>query len=507
MNNSYRVLHVDDSPEDAKLVVLALRNSPYAAPMARVDTESDYVAQLDAGPPDVILCDYQMPRFSTERALEILAERQLDVPLILVSHHIGESAAVIAMQQGASDYLTKGDLGRLPKAIGAALERRDAGREKQRALDALRKSESMRRGILDSLLSRVALLDGAGMVLAVNRAWEDFDTARTSMAIATPRPGTNYLDVLRKMPGQGNGFARDLARGIEAVSTRQKTEFSMESMIEVGSAPRWYWTRVKPLTGSDCSVVVSHLDVTDRVVAHLALRDAHMRMQALSSRILAVQEEERRAISLELHDDVGQTLGALKIGLHRLSRGPAEGMPALVAECLEAADSALNRLRHLAHELRPPQLEQLGLDDALRWLAERQHAVTGIEVRFKSGGFGGQRPPAGLESACYRIAQEALNNAARHSQATLIRMNLESDGRLLKLSVHDNGIGFDEASTRERILTGGSLGLISMEERAQLAGGRVKIRTVAGSGTTVTAILPLPQHARPPASRAAPAEA
>lgn len=506
MNTSFRIVHVEDSPDDAELVALALRDTPYATAMPRVETESEYVAQLEAGVPDVILCDYQMPRFSAERALEILAERRLDVPFIVVSHHVDESAAIIAMQQGAADYLSKGNLRRLPKAIASAIERRDARRERQRALDVLRRSESMRRGILDSLLSRLALIDGTGTILTVNRAWEDFDTARTSMGIATPRPGANYLDALQEMPGRSNGFARDLARGIQAVSAREKASFSMEYQIDVDSAPHWYWARVNPLAGSDSGVVVSHLDVTDRVVAHLALREANRRMQALSGRILAVQEEERRAISRELHDDVGQTLGALKIGLHRLARAPAEGLPALVAECLQAADSALEKLRHLTHELRPPQLDQLGLEEALQWLAERQHAATGLEIQFKRGGLGSHRPPPALESACYRIAQEALNNAARHAQATLIRVSLESDGRLLKLSVHDNGIGFDESSARARILKGDSLGLISMEERAQLAGGRVKIRTVAGSGTTISAIFPLPQRGAAQAMLSAAAE-
>lgn len=137
MDTSFRIVHVEDSPDDAELVALALRDTPYATAMPRVETESDYVAQLDAGVPDVIICDYQMPRFTAERALEILAERKLDVPFIVVSHHIGESAAVIAMQRGAADYLSKRDLGRLPKAIASAIERRDARRgcsELQRGL-------------------------------------------------------------------------------------------------------------------------------------------------------------------------------------------------------------------------------------------------------------------------------------------------------------------------------------------------------------------------------------
>lgn len=508
MTTTCRIVHVEDSPDDAELVILALRGAPFTHSITRVETEPDYLAQLEAGVPDAILCDYHLPRFSAERALAILGERGLDIPFIVVSNHIGQDAAVIAMQNGAADYLSKSSMGRLAKAIASAIERRDARRERLRAVEALRRSEAMRRGILDSLVSHLALLDGTGLVLAVNKAWDEFDTARTAMAVATPRPGANYLAVLDNLAGAGGGFACDLARGIRSVISRENRSFSMEYQLDVGAAPHWYHARVMPLDGSDNGAVVSHLEVTDRVVAHLALQDAHRRMQALSGRVLAVQEEERRLISRELHDDVGQTLGALKIGLHRLSRGgPGEGAPGLMAECLAAADAALEKLRHLSHELRPPQLDQLGLDEALRWLAERQRAATGIEIHFKCAGLGQRRPPAALESACYRIVQEALSNATRHAKASCLHVSLDSDGRLLKLSVRDDGIGFDEAAARERVLKSGSLGLVSMEERAQLAGGRLKIRSVAGSGTTVSAIFPLPQVAGVQAPRSAAAAA
>jgi len=497
MNLQYRVLHVEDSPDDAELVALALRKAPFATEVVRVEREPDYLAQLDAGTPDVIICDYNLPQFSAERALEILAARGLDVPFIVVSHHIGESAAVVAMQQGASDYLAKRSLDRLPKAIASAIERRDARRDRAVALEALQRSELVRRSILDSLASRLALVDGAGTVLAVNKAWEQFDTHRTAMRAPTPAPGANYLQALEAAAAAGHLFARDLGRGIQAVSRRESPCFSMEYRLDVDAAPHWYTAKVMPLEGSSRDVVVSHRDVTDRMMAHLALQDAHARMQALSSRVLAIQEEERRVMSRELHDDVGQTLGALKIGLHRLGRIAPEGQGALLEECLAAADSALERLRRLAHDLRPPQLEQLGLEDALRWLTERQRAATGLDIGFKCAGIAGRRPPAPLESACYRIVQEALSNATRHAGAASITVGVESDGNLLKVSVHDNGVGFDEAATRERTLKSGSLGLISMEERAQLAGGRLKIRSVAGGGTTISAVFPL--RARQPA--------
>ena len=108
----YSILHVEDSADDAELVRLALQSAPFTFSARRVETEPGYLSALEAQLPDVILCDYNMPRFTAERALEIMRERGLDVPFIVVSSHIGESEAVVAMQQGASDYLSKARLQR-----------------------------------------------------------------------------------------------------------------------------------------------------------------------------------------------------------------------------------------------------------------------------------------------------------------------------------------------------------------------------------------------------------
>ena len=148
------------------------------------------------------------------------------------------------------------------------------------------------------------------------------------------------------------------------------------------------------------------------------------------------------------------------------------------------ADTTLDKLRNLSLELRPPQLDQLGLGDALEWLVNHQRNATGLDVECQFTGPAGRLPPD-LESVCYRIAQEALNNATRHAAAKQIRIRVDLNDRLLKLTIRDDGVGFDMDTARKKALKTGSLGLISMDERAQLAGGRLKLRTVPGAGTTV----------------------
>jgi CheY-like chemotaxis protein len=127
------ILHVEDNADDAELVRLALRNGGIPCDIKVVDAEPAYLAALAAGGHDVILCDYDMPRFSAERAAAILREQGRDIPFIVVSNHIGQSAAVVAMQHGADDYLSKRDLGRLDKAIATAMERAGTARAHARA--------------------------------------------------------------------------------------------------------------------------------------------------------------------------------------------------------------------------------------------------------------------------------------------------------------------------------------------------------------------------------------
>jgi two-component system sensor histidine kinase UhpB len=497
MTDSYRILHVEDSSDDSELVRLALRNASFRFVYVLVDTEADYIAQLDAGTPDVILCDYDLPHFNAERALAILRERGLDIPFIIVSHHIGESTAVIAMQQGASDYLPKRDLVRLAKAIETAIEHRNVRAEKAKAQENLRASESMRRSILNALSERIALIDGRGVILAVNKAWEEFGAPRAGDAGRGAVVGDNYLDLLEARAQGENGEAGALLAGIRAVAARERRFFSHEHEVAAGERNRWYRTKALPLEGGEHGAVISHKDITDRMMTHLALSDAHRRLQNLSKRVLSVQEDERRSISRDLHDDIGQSLTALKIGLHRLPSESPSAQAEILAECLSVADSTLDKLRDLALELRPAQLDQLGLADALAWLVERQRAASGLDVQCVVTGLENFRPPAALETTCYRIAQEALNNATRHAKAKKIVVTVERDGPLLKLAIHDDGVGFDAEAARQRSLQFGSLGLISMEERAQLAGGRLKVRTVVGGGTTITVIFPMQARGAP----------
>lgn len=225
------------------------------------------------------------------------------------------------------------------------------------------------------------------------------------------------------------------------------------------------------------------------------VRDSQRRLRALSQRVLDAQEKERRHIARELHDEVGQVLGALKINLHLLrSTGDGPAAKARLDESAAMLDRLLGQIRALSLELRPSILDDQGLGEALQWFAERIAERSGLKVTIDND-LNDTQVPSAIANACFRIAQEALSNAVRHAHATHLELRAELVNGVLDLSIRDDGVGFDVPAQRRRALAGTSLGLLSMIERAELAGGHVEISSSEDTGTQVRARFTLEKRA------------
>jgi signal transduction histidine kinase len=223
-----------------------------------------------------------------------------------------------------------------------------------------------------------------------------------------------------------------------------------------------------------------------------ALHHARLRLQALSNRMLEMQEAERRHIARELHDEIGQSLTAIKLNLEALARRIAdEKTRRLAEEIVGVAGQVLDQVRRLSLDLRPPQLDDLGLRAALQWLVKRHTREDGPAIELAAPE-SLPRLDSAAETACFRVAQEALTNVLRHAGATSVRIELKEDGGQFCLDVRDDGRGFDLAAARARALEGASLGLVGMNERVALAGGEIRLASRSGGGTHVRACFPLP---------------
>jgi signal transduction histidine kinase len=219
------------------------------------------------------------------------------------------------------------------------------------------------------------------------------------------------------------------------------------------------------------------------------------RSRTLSRKFIELQEAERRRLARELHDEVGQALTAVKISLQAVQRAhdPAQAA-SLVEEGIGIVERAIQAVRNLSLSLRPAILDDLGLVAALRWHVDRQAQMSGIRMTLSSDP-ALARLPAEIETTCFRVVQEAVSNAMRHSHATRLDIALRPEGQGIGLFVRDKGRGFHVAEARSRALAGTSLGLLGMEERVDLVGGRLEVLSDPGKGTEVQAYIPLPGRA------------
>ncbi|MCW5642821.1 MAG: response regulator [Rhodoferax sp.] len=234
-------------------------------------------------------------------------------------------------------------------------------------------------------------------------------------------------------------------------------------------------------------------EIRERRLAQQALHRSTVQLRALSRRVLETQEAERRRVAHELHDELGQSLTAIKIHLQsrQLGRAAEDDTAGDSHDAsIQIVDHAIAQMRRIALGLRPSILDDLGLAPALRWLADETTTHSPLIVHFQ-GGQGHARIDPQCETVCFRIAQEALTNAVRHGGATRVVLQLRIDDDKVWLQVDDNGAGFDVDAAIQVASHGRSMGLLGMRERARLAGGELNIVSEPGHGTSVRLTCPL----------------
>jgi PAS domain S-box-containing protein len=217
------------------------------------------------------------------------------------------------------------------------------------------------------------------------------------------------------------------------------------------------------------------------------VRAGRDRLQLLSRRLVEVQEAERRHIARELHDEVGQVLTGLKLTMEMGASLPPEEFKVNLEEAQTLVNELMAEVRNLSLDLRPAMLDDLGLLPALLWHFERYTAQTQVHVAFKQIGLEGRFRPE-VETVVYRVIQEALTNVARHAGVDSVTVRVWADEEALNVQVEDQGTGFDPEAA---LAANASSGLSGMYERVGLLGGQLKIESIPGTGTLLTARLPL----------------
>jgi signal transduction histidine kinase len=358
-------------------------------------------------------------------------------------------------------------------------------RQRSEALEKLRVSILLAGSVASDYFAASEAPDGPGLKARLSQLQQDSrDALAGGAASASLRGEVNswwkFLDLMSGMASRPRSAAleayfRGQLSDRRAAMLRIAGEIGETMTVE--SARReadlaWMYGRFQWfLAGELLLVVLAGAALSVAAVNRLAKLEGETR--ALGAQLLRAQEQERRSIARELHDEVGQSLTALRldIGASRLDKATAE------------VERIVEEVRRIALSLRPSMLDDLGLVAALEWQAREVSGRSGVSVEVMAEESAGRLPDA-QKTCIYRVAQEALQNSVRHARAGKIRIGLERNGAAVRLCVEDNGHGFTPARNR-------GMGLLGMEERVSQLGGRFKIVSAPGDGTTVTAELPL----------------
>jgi signal transduction histidine kinase len=210
----------------------------------------------------------------------------------------------------------------------------------------------------------------------------------------------------------------------------------------------------------------------------------------LLRKVISAQEEERRRIARDLHDDTSQALASLAMSLDLAAASP-QGLPAQLSAMKELVVNTLDRVHQMIFDLRPSVLDDLGLLAALHWYAESRLEPLGVKVRLDTAGTE-RRLPSQVETVVFRVAQEAITNIARHAGAESVMMGVEFAHGSISMEIEDDGQGFEPAALQRTPHDTRGLGLLGMQERVALAGGTFSIWSEPGSGTRIFFRVPLP---------------
>ncbi len=355
--------------------------------------------------------------------------------------------------------------------------------ERKHAEDALRESEATIRTLLETAAQAILAVDGKGDIILANRmAGEMFGYTRDEL-IGRPLerllPGRlKSSHAAHRATFMSNLRSRPMGMGLELEGLRKDgSDFPVEVSLS-------------SLQSSSGPLAVSFVsDITARKQAEAALRDSEQQLRALAGSLITAQDDERRRLSRELHDDITQQLAFVSIELGKLTAQKTYALEETRARIRALQDQTLrmsNEVRRLSHGLHPSVIEDFGLSIALEEFCDEYARIHDISVRFEGLVEDSQLSREGA-TCLYRLVQESLRNAVVHGRATEIYVELTTDPESIHLRVRDNGAGFETDCGRSKA----GLGIISMKERIRLVHGTLELSSRPGQGTEITASVPL----------------
>ncbi len=338
---------------------------------------------------------------------------------------------------------------------------------------------------LENAVEGIARLDSEGKHLSVNRAYADVLGYHSEDLIARSWTQTVHPEDIQKANAACQRMLREESVELEVRAIRNDGSVFWNQLMMVKAADQeGQWI------GHFCFIK----DISERKHAEESLRQSAHRLQVLSRRVLEVQEQERKHLARELHDEIGQILSTISVTLHTNMEFCSCNSRTRLEDGVRIVDQAIHQVHNLSLDLRPSMLDDLGLVATIRWHASRQSETGHFTVSFFVES-SGERLPADLETACYRVVQEALTNVVRHAHARQVWIEFRQRESDVQLVVRDDGVGFNRDAVQREAARGLSFGVLGMQERVALLGGQMEITSTPGHGTSIQVVFPLTSQA------------
>lgn len=410
--------------------------------------------------------------------LLIIIVRRLTVPLaflVLAAQKIGEGKLGVRIP-----VFTRDEFGQLSQVFN------DMADKLQKSLGDLRKSERHFRSLIENASDLIVLLNRDGSIRYLSPSIERI--------LGLNGEGLTNLPATQLIPPENRPAFRDylsecLSRTEMEPLTREfpfRHQDHLNRIFEVSGRNLLHDPSVNGL-------VLNARDVTLRKQVESELAESAVRLQDLTSRLLTAQESERRWLSIELHDEIGQSLTVLKLKVATIEKGLLLDQDKSRRAChdtMAAIDQVIEDVRRLCTDLSPSALEDLGLTSALIWLVDEFARHNGLKANIDLDEIDGYLNPA-REILVYRIFQETLTNIGKHARATSLKVEVRKKRDALSFLLEDNGCGFDIEAVGRRNLAQKGLGLTTIEERARMLEASFKIHSDKGAGTRIQFTIPL----------------
>jgi PAS domain S-box-containing protein len=459
-------------------------------------TSDDAVCLCQMVTAEVVDCNGSFSRFTGFSREELVGQCLPDLPIwykpdifVQILAELAQNRSVMDLEVAFQDKKGQPRLGKLSamqmqhqSAPHLLLVIRDLD-ALQKTREALASSEARFRELFDNMSSGVVVLEPSDngdvfLVVNFNRAAEKIEGKKRDDLI-----GRNIIEALPATvtPGLLAVYQRVWAEGIP--------ERHPEAIYQDDRLRLWKDNYIYKLPSGE--IVNVYDDITERKRAEEKLLLYQQQLQSLASELSLAEERERRILAAELHDQIGQTLSLVKIKLHAL-RDHLDDEPARQQfdETRSFLDQAIRDTRSLTLELSPPVLYELGLEAALEWLAESFRVKTGINclVRARCGA----NLSDDINGVLFRSVRELLHNVYKHAEAQQVEVRTSQSRGSFQVEVKDNGTGFEEATAETQTLASHAYGLFSIRERLSHLGGKMRVDSKPGRGTTITLEVPLP---------------